>query len=184
MLGYMIYFFPLAGFSQELIKFCKNTVLHRDPRLFPEQTASAQRAMAAYLRRMAETMGGSKNNAHETTKTILPYPSLRSGETNNLQDSHANLSAPSASSTALDYHANRVNTTASGSVNRDDVPRPTATNNVGKKKNTSKSSSASAQNLPSVDKRRGSRVRTPAKRGLELLASPSTGTKAKKSKYV
>jgi len=76
MLGYMIYFFPLAGFSQELIELCKTTALHRDPRLFPEQTASAQRAMAAYLRRMVETMGGSQNDAHKTTHTILLYPSV------------------------------------------------------------------------------------------------------------
>jgi len=54
MLGYMIYFFPLAGFSQELIKFCETTVFCKDPRLFPEQTASAQRAMGAYLRRIPD----------------------------------------------------------------------------------------------------------------------------------
>ena len=74
MLGYMIYFFPLAGFSQELIKFCETTVFCKDPRLFPEQTASAQRAMGAYLRRIPETMDGSQNDAHETTNPIFPYP--------------------------------------------------------------------------------------------------------------
>jgi len=75
MLGYMIYFFPLAGFSRELIELCKTTVLRRDPTLCLEQTASAQRAMGAYLRRMAEIMDGSQNDAHETTNIICPYPS-------------------------------------------------------------------------------------------------------------
>jgi len=83
---------------------------------------------------MAETMGGSQNDAHETTNTILPYSSLRSGETNDFQNSHANLSDPSASSAALDCQAHRVDTITSGTVTQDDVPRPTATNDVGKKK--------------------------------------------------
>jgi len=129
----MIYFFPLAGFLQELIKFCEITVLHRDPRLFPEQTASAQHAMAAYLGRMAKTMSDSQNNAHKTMNTIFPFPSLRSGETNDFQNSHANPSDLSVPSTALDYQAHHVNTTTSGTVTQDHVPRPTAPNNVGKK---------------------------------------------------
>jgi len=74
MLGYMIYFFPMAGFCRELINFCEITLLHRDPRLFPEQTASAQGAMVAYLRRMAETMGGSQNDPHVTMYTKSQSP--------------------------------------------------------------------------------------------------------------
>jgi len=52
MLGYMIYFFPRAGKSQKLIELCKTTVLQRDATLFPEDTVRAQRAMAAYVKRV------------------------------------------------------------------------------------------------------------------------------------
>jgi len=116
MLGYMIYFFPLAGFSQELIKFCETTVLHRDPRLFPEQTASAQRAMGAYLRRMAETMGGSKNNAHKTTDTILPYPSASCNVP--VEDvAHGSTGSPNSQQEKLDKAIPTVAEIASDSAN-------------------------------------------------------------------
>jgi len=52
MLGYMIYFFPQAGKSEKLINLCKTTVLRRDLTLFPAATASAQRAMVAYVKRV------------------------------------------------------------------------------------------------------------------------------------
>jgi len=52
MLGYMIYFFPRADISQKLIELCKTTVLWRDVTLFPEDTVRAQRAMAAYVKRV------------------------------------------------------------------------------------------------------------------------------------
>ena len=52
MLGYMIYFFPRADKSQQLIELCKTTALRRDLTLFPEDTVRAQRAMAAYVKRV------------------------------------------------------------------------------------------------------------------------------------
>jgi len=52
MLGYMIYFFPRADKSQKLIELCKTTILRRDVTLFPEDTVRAQRAMAAYVKRV------------------------------------------------------------------------------------------------------------------------------------
>ena len=52
MLGYMIYFFPRADKSQKLVELCKTTVLRRDVTLFPEDTIRAQRAMAAYVKRI------------------------------------------------------------------------------------------------------------------------------------
>lgn len=69
MLGYMIFFFPLAGDSEELITLCKTIVLRRDVNLFPEQTASAQRAMAVYVKRMAKTGDSSRKDAHKSSIT-------------------------------------------------------------------------------------------------------------------
>jgi len=53
MLGYMIFFLPRASRSEELMELCKATVLRKDSRLFPEQSRSAQRAIRAYVERMA-----------------------------------------------------------------------------------------------------------------------------------
>jgi len=52
MLGYMIYFFPRADKSQKLVELCKTTVLRWDATLFPKDTVRAQRAMAAYVKRV------------------------------------------------------------------------------------------------------------------------------------
>ena len=48
----MIYFFPRADKSQKLVELCKTTSLQRDVSLFPEDTVRAQRAMAAYVKRV------------------------------------------------------------------------------------------------------------------------------------
>jgi len=74
MLCYMIFFFPRAGESAELIALCKTTVLRQDPRLFPEHTAGAQRAMAAYIKRMAMTMDNNGNSDdHSSSGRCLVY---------------------------------------------------------------------------------------------------------------
>jgi len=86
MLGYMIYFFPRADKSQTLVDLCKNTVLRRDLTLFPVDTARAQCAMAAYVKRV-ETLEDEDSEVHllerllssvEVTKTSLPSGSLMS----------------------------------------------------------------------------------------------------------
>jgi len=116
MLGYMIYFFPMAGSSQELIKHCETTVLRQDPRLFPEQTISAQRAMRAYLKRMAETMDGSQNEAHETNKTMLPYPSVSYNVP--IEDVvHSSTGSPNNRQEELDKTIPTVGETAAESAN-------------------------------------------------------------------
>jgi len=48
----MIYFFPRADKSQKLVELCRITVLPRDVTLFPADTVRAQRAMAAYVKRV------------------------------------------------------------------------------------------------------------------------------------
>ncbi|KAF9552638.1 hypothetical protein CPC08DRAFT_768154 [Agrocybe pediades] len=55
MLGCMIFFLPRAGWSEQLMKLCRETVLLDEPKLFPVQTRGAQRAMQAYVERMQPT---------------------------------------------------------------------------------------------------------------------------------
>jgi len=170
MLGYMIFFFPRAGKFEELITLCETTILRRDPRLFPENTASAQRAMVAYLNRISGTTEKNHTRFSEPSVSFkIPSEILAHNSQERCEIS------PNA-------HMNAIVKSPPSTIHQNSVSRNTITNYAGKK-NESRMSPAPAQSV-SLDGRHSLPIRIPAKRGLELLTGPNINPTAKRPEYV